>query len=491
MTEATLSLQVGDRVMRLRGQSDIMARAVLAGTLGISFGGKRDLYEAAGFDKAITYAHYLARYLRQGMARRLVNVKPDETWRVAPHVHDGPDHHTDDPDSDFSRAWAALAYGGAQIEGETRRGLLHYLHRLDRLCGIGEYGVLLFGLADGLPLSESVVSGSMGGPEDLLYVNVLDAGSAVIQEYEADVNSRRFGRPKFYNLTLVYGQSQATHRVHWSRVIHVADEVVNNELFARPRLEPVWNDLVSLEKIMAATGEAGWQLMDPGRIITTKDGYQLPTIRPGMSQSEVESTEQAISEQTAQIEEWMHGLRRWLQLEGQEMQELTNQLQDPSPSVDKLLDLIAGSVGIPKRVLLGSERGEQASSQDEQNWNRVITTRQNNFAGPQILLPVLNRLTWYGILPKPSSGGFFIHWHPLGEQDRREHADIAKTNAEALSSIGAAVDPVQFVKTYMPDLPDDAVRPKEDVEPDDDSVQTLAAQIAANPLRALEYRWYP
>ncbi len=134
---------------RLRVQSIVGDRAKLAGELNLSFGGRtRDVYASAGYDSQITYKKFLARYLRQDVATRIVDIFADESWRLDPEILDGLDDETAVEDTEFVIAWKQLAT--ARMDGAiTRRGLTHYLHRLDKVSGIGTYGVLYLGLADG------------------------------------------------------------------------------------------------------------------------------------------------------------------------------------------------------------------------------------------------------------------------------------------------------------------------------------------------------
>lgn len=447
----------------MKTNSAMLARQSLAQLLGMSFGGDRDVYTSAGYDKVISHGQYLARYLRQGIARRIVNIKPDETWRLPPTVLDvapGNDPQTDSP---FAKEWGQLATGGKVVEGETRKGLLHYLHRLDRLSGVGECGVMLFGIKDGLPLDQPATQSSAKGIDSLLYVNVFDASSgsgasAYIDAYETDESSPRYGKPTYYQVMVTTGaNTAATKRIHWTRILHVADDVLTNEYAASPRLEAPWNYLLDLEKIGAATGEAAWQLMNPGLIFRNMEGYQLPFVDDRASPEEQTTQQAAIDDLYNQIDEFVHKLRRKLVLNGMQADELSGSLQDPTGAIDKLIDLVSAATGIPQRILMGAEAGQLASSQDDDNWADVIQTRQQNHVGPSILRPCIDRLIWYGILTPPQSGSYVVQWSPLTKARRQEQAQVADQNAGALQKIGATVNPREFARTYLPDLSPDAV----------------------------------
>lgn len=108
----------------LRTQSVIGDRMALAQQLGqLTFGDKRrDVYTAAGYDLTISHAQYLARFLRQDVAQRVVSAAVDETWRKLPTLLDGKDAETGGEGTPFTDGWLALTRAAAD-EAETRRGL--------------------------------------------------------------------------------------------------------------------------------------------------------------------------------------------------------------------------------------------------------------------------------------------------------------------------------------------------------------------------------
>ena len=79
-------------------------------------------------------------------------------------------------------------------------------------------------------------------------------------------------------------------------------------------------------------------------------------------------------------------------------------------AADLYLKLISATTRIPVRILTGSERGQLASSQDDENWADVISARQEQHVGPALLMPVINRLIWLGVLPEPTNTAVSIRW---------------------------------------------------------------------------------
>lgn len=429
----------------LRANSVLSDRMALARSLGmLTFGSKqRDVYTAAGYDKTITYAQYLARFLRQDVAQRVVAAVVTETWRALPTLLDGMNKDTGIEGTPFTDGWLRLV-GSAQDEAETRRGLVHYLARLDLVSRVGRYGVLYMGLDDGKQPHEAAEAGSLKDPSGLLFVSIYDEGAAQVSAWETNPSSARYGKPLTYRLTGSAAAGQVVNiEAHWTRCIHVADNTLTSDVYGSPALEVVWNRLIDLDKIMAATGEAGWTQMQPGYLFSTKDGYEL-------------SADDADKRQE-QMDEFVHGLRRFLEVNGYDATILSSQLQDSSGAVNNVLKLISAATGIPLRKLTGSERGELSSTQDDDNWIDVIEARQAQYVTPVIIEPVVNRLLWLGALPAPSMGAYTVWWPSLRQKNPEQQAKIADTNANALQKVGAKVNPKIFVETYLPDLPVEAV----------------------------------
>ena len=135
-----LQLQEGG----LAALSALVNRLYLAREMGQAFQGKRDYYHILGYPNTLDVGKYRGRYDRDPIAGRAVDLPAQDTWRNPPPITDG-----DQEDTEFVQAWEALV---------DRRKVWHYLERVDRLAGIGRYGVLLIGFKDGKTLSEPVTT---------------------------------------------------------------------------------------------------------------------------------------------------------------------------------------------------------------------------------------------------------------------------------------------------------------------------------------------
>lgn len=418
----------------LRNASELLTRSRYAALLGQTFGGARDLYATLGYDKALTFQHYWNMFRRGRLGKRVISAPVESTWRGGITLNDG----NTQEDTPFEEAFKTL-------DKELR--LVPKLVRLDKLAGLGEFAVLLLGFNDGLPLDQPLdVSGT--GQKQLLYVQTYHQGSVQIVEWDNDTQSARYGQPKIYQLTIARTGlnssstvSNQTIRAHFSRCIHVADGLIDNDVIGTPRMESCFNGLSDLEKIAGGSAEMYWQGALGGKAFMAKDGATL-------------TDDSKLSMQT-EIDEYVNGLRRYMRLQNMEVQDMAPSLTDPKTSIDVQLDLISGDTGIPKRILIGSERGELASTQDESNWNNRIKDRRDQYAEPFIVRPVVDLLIKMGVLPEPKEGSYEVKWADLWSSSDKEKADVANVSSAAIKNYMTApgVDQVMpfdfFLKKYL------------------------------------------
>ncbi len=377
---------------------------------------RRDIDRECGYPIDVTPWAYRLLYDREGVAHRVVEVLPNETWAKDPTIYEDEGSESETP---FEQAWSELV---------EYKNIFHFLHKVDQVSGIGRFGVLLMGFDDGKDLAEPIDGinergepTGEGPPKKLLFLRTFDESVCYITAREGDFQNPRYSQPRYYNLIFrdlqganagglggpggVEGWGSGggtvidiTKRVHWSRVIHVADNRQLSEIYGIPRMQPVLNRLIDLRKVLSGSGEMFWKGAYPG--ISFEINPALTQL-PGMD----------IDEDTLrkEIENYQMGLQRYILLTGLTAKSLAPQVADPSNHVDKLMEHIATTLGIPLRVFIGSERGSLASSQDQQTWNLRLAHRQEHYVSPMIVRPFVERLIALRVLPEPEDG-YTIEW---------------------------------------------------------------------------------
>lgn len=421
---------------------------------------RRDYDEEFGYPKTseLTPAYYQKLYEREPYAARVVEVLPKESWQVQPMVYE-----ESDPGSytDFDNAWLTACHslrGDSSYrdeEGNQGNPMWEYLLRADIRSGIGSYGCIMLGFDDGGELKDPVV------PREgmkLQFVRVFSEQEAQVAERERNVKSPRVGQPTVYNLSLdnpSAGSLQSMNPevsitskpVHWTRIIHLADNLESNEINGRPRMRPVLNPLLDIRKVRGASGEMYYVGALPGLSIET---------HPDLA-GEVEVDEDAMRDM---IESYLHGMQRFIALRGQSAKSLAPQVVDPTGQIRVQIEAICILLGIPIRIFMGSERGELASSQDDSAWNDRLIARQRGYITPRMVVPLVDRLIWVGVLPKPPIG-FKVRWPDLTSQSGQEKATQAATITQAIvayASGGASslITPIDFLTRVLPFSDEDA-----------------------------------
>lgn len=416
--------------------SQIVARSQLFSRAGLQYRNAsgtalRDLYEALGYKRELIYEDYFSQYDRQDIAKAVIDKPVGATWRGGVNIIES----DDDEDTALETAWDEL---------NKRLSLLSKFARLDRLTGIGRYGVLLLGLDDVKEKEDFNKPVAIIGQRKLNYVKPLSENSAVIKDFEDDPTNERFGQPKTYEVGSTDPNNPETLTpilVHWSRIIHVTGDLLESEIYGTPRLRPIFNRLNDIEKLAGGSAEMFYRGARPGYQGKPDEDYNVT--------AEMQDTLQD------QIDEYEHNLRRILINQGIELKPLAMQIADPSNHLDIQIQMISAETGIPKRILTGSERGELASKDDKDSWNELITSRREEFADPLIVTAFINRMILYRILPKPQKEGFSVVWVDLWAPSEKEKAEIGKTISEAIAfytrnieSI-ALIPPMAFIKFIL------------------------------------------
>ncbi len=385
--------------------SVLVGRANLMARMGQQYGGKRDVFQALGYPLTLKYEDFLTKYVRQDIAKAIIDRPVKATWQGPLELIESDISE----DTVFEEEWVKL---------NRKYGIKPKLARVDRLTGLGRYGVLVLGLDD-VTNRESLKNPVKGGNRKLHYIKPFGEKSAQIAELESNPGNERYGLPKMYTIEVqdVGTESSSFIQIHHTRVIHITDGSLESEIFGVPVLESVYNRLMDLEKIVGGDAEMFWRGARPGYEGKVDKDYQM--------------TEQMREDLIDQLDEYENDLRRFLINEGVDIEALTQQISDPLNHVDIQIQMISAVTGIPKRILIGSERGELASTQDTSEWKEYVQARREDHAELSIVRPLVDRLIELGILPAPKDD-YTVKWNDLHSLSEKERVEIGKGRANAL-----------------------------------------------------------
>ena len=144
-----------------------------------------------------------------------------------------------------------------------------------------------------------------------------------------------------------------------------------------------------------------------------------------------------MTEAKAEWQNYIHNLQRVIASEGLDWKELGAKPDDPTSVLKMLIQLISGKTGMPQRILLGTEAGSLASSQDEANWLGHVSEHQEQHAEPNILRPLVDRLVSIGALDPPQDGVYRVEWPGLFYLTDEEQATVYEARANAIAKVSA------------------------------------------------------
>jgi hypothetical protein len=420
------------RQMLFRALStSIMSTRLAYGGQG-TFSGLRNIYEALGYPRLdqIKFVDYWTRYKRQDIAGRVVDAPVEGAWARSPIIQS-------EENESFKDIWEEL---------EEQHQIYSMLIRADILSGIGQYGVILLGLNDG----SDDFSQPATTAKELLYLQPFHQDNATIKTYDVDRSSPRYGQPASYSLQLANlpgMMSQVSMDVHHTRIVHLADNLLESNVFGTPRLEKPFNDLIDLEKIVGGSAEMFWQGAFPGMAFKAQEDFDItPEIKLTLDD---------------EITKYVHQMERYMKLQGIDIQQLSPNIASPKDVSDLLIKMISISTKIPKRILEGSERGELSSTQDAEEWDSKCDHRRKHYVEPCILRRLIKRLGELKILEVPKK--YTVEWPDLSTPSDSDQATTGKTRTEAITKYAATpeaqliVPAEQFLSDIL-QLPDEIVQ---------------------------------
>lgn len=242
-----------------------------------------------------------------------------------------------------------------------------------------------------------------------------------------------------YSIAFETTSNTKEENVHWTRVIHIADNRKSSEVYGVPRMQTLFNRLYDLRKITGGSAEMFWKGGFPGY------AFEMDPQAKALTTAQMDDLRD-------QITDFANGLQRYLRLQGIKVNSLDVQMADPKAHVDIQLEIIAIAMSVPKRIFMGAEQAKLASTKDTESWNKRIKKRQHKYLTPYVVREVIDRLIAFGVLPEPEK--YDVEWPDLNTPSDADKADVLKTLTEALAKYMAAnvdqlIPPEIFLKKFM------------------------------------------
>lgn len=366
---------------------------------------KHDYAKDYGWPEQLQFEHFLQKYRRNGLARAGVDKTIAKTWESDPVLYETEKAQETDLEKEI-RLWF----------DDIR--LWNVFAEADRRSMVGGYAGVILRFADNMQFDQPL-GRVPGGLQGLVGAIPCWKSQLVPAEYDSDINSPNYGLPSMYtyNEASLVEQEKTqgrAFRVHPSRVIIWSDDGTIN---CRSDLEPGFNDLIDAEKVKGAGAEGFWKTSRGAPVIEAAQGVSQKTVADSMGVKPAELMD-AIN---GQIESFNQGFDKGLMLGGFTAKPLQINLPDPKEFFDAPVQLFAASLNIPVKILLGSQTGERASTEDANEWNRTNNSRRVNRNKP-LIRAFVNLLEECGVLAKRQ---WTVHWDDLTDASPSEKLERA------------------------------------------------------------------
>ena len=472
---------------------------------------RRDLYAECGWPKELKVReHYKPFYDRFSIAARVVQLFPLECWLVQPEIYEDEDESVK---TDFELAYkqASQSLSGdnwMESNDEESNPILETLARLDVLCGIGHYGVILIGIDDGLELDQPAqFYNSKEATSGKKRVNFASKISGTLAEYDRPIfttnETTDSGTP--FSQEELGNDEKSVEREIEDRIVETKRKLIYLKPFDESLVKIVSrdNDRTSvrynqpiLYEITVNDPELNQQGLgvDTGTVrvhwtrvhhqvdnLGSSDTEGMPRMQqcfnnladlfklyggsaemywqgafPGLSLEsnpqmgpDIQLTDEDKADMRNTMENVRNGLQRYWLMLGMQTKTIAPTVVDPSAQIKVQIEAICVMLGCPVRIFMGSERGELASSQDANAWGDRVAARQKKHLSQRMLGPFFNRLIQLGVLPIPESGKFYISWPDLTKMNEEQKANLALIRTQAMQAyvsggIEALMQPLDY-----------------------------------------------
>lgn len=389
-------------------------RKWMSSLFGRQYKGVRNVYEALGYptEEQLDFEYYFGKYSRQDIASAVIDRPADKTWTGTIELLE---KDTIPVDSKLTKEWDDL---------DEAFKLKPLLKKLDKLACLGHFALLLYGFSDTKDSKDFIKPVSKRSK--LLYLKTVAENAIKVLKWEENTSNPRYGKPLIYQIIITQpGTTQPSSEleVHYSRVLHVNTESLTSEIYGRPALHPIVNRLEDIEKLLGGDAEMFWRGARPGYTALSQPDYAL--------------SDPELDKLNEELDKYEHDMRRFITAQGIDIKALEQQVADPLNHLDAQIQAISAQTGIPKRILIGSERGELSSAQDTNAWLELIQTRQTEHNEPIILRPFVDKCMELGILTQVE---YNVIWRDVFAPSESDKVKIGKTRAEALKIYSDSID---------------------------------------------------
>lgn len=387
-------------------------------------GAKHNHYADFGYPTKVDFGLLYDAYTRNSLGKAAVTKTVAKTWETNPLLQE-------------------KARDGGKEAKETRREALirqkfddlrlwQRLAEADRRGLVGRYAGVILRIADNLAFDKPV--GAVANGLDAL-VEIIPAWEGQLQPSQWDTvqASPTYGQPTMYTFQeAAVGENKQPRSltIHPDRVVIWSEDGTLN---ARSALEAGFNDLMDVEKVRGGGAEGFWKNAKSAPYLEVDKDAKLTEMAKAMGVP----PDELVEKMNDQVEDFQKGFDKVLMLQGMTAKPMTVTLpSSPEHYFLVAAQCFAASFSIPVKILVGSQSGERASTEDAQEWARTCMSRRTNIVVPAIMA-LVRRLERFNILPERD---WHLDWQDLTAATAEQKIDRVvkmatanKTQAEATS----------------------------------------------------------
>ena len=380
-------------------------------------GAKHNHYGDFGYPEHVTFEMLHHMYLRNSLARASVAKTMDKVWQDTPIIREDEEPHDETPIEKQLRQHMQQIRGWQMLKISNSRAL------------VGGWAATILRFEDGERFNKPVNIGLGADPTFLAGMIPAWSGQLQVTDWDDDELSPTYGEPKMYhfNEAAVTNPSLA-NTTKISRQVEVHPDRVlvwsaDGMPYGTSLLQPGYNDLLDIEKVNGAGGEAFWKNSKSGAVIEMDKELDLKELMNNMG---VGSNEELVEAMNEQLDAYSKSIDKVMLLQGMTMKD--NQIVLPSPEFFRKgpLENYAASIGIPVKVLVGMQTGERASTEDANEWSQTCMSRRSELTHPTVM-QLANRLEKFGLIPESD---WFVYQEDLTEATQSQRIENAKGMAE-------------------------------------------------------------
>lgn len=373
-----------------------------------------NVYLDFGYPLTLTFSNFWNMYRRFGIAKNVVELPVNTGWTTTPTV---------EANEQFVNEVEKL---------NERVDVWGRIKGLDTRQRVGRYAGMFMRVRDG-KTPDQPIDGPLPGESALVEMMPLYESQLEVIESDKDANSDTFGQP----IMLQYSQSvegsrneeaRNTINIHASRIVFAAEGADNGWIYGIPALEPIYNSLMDLRKIIGGGGEGFYKNASQNIVFDLKDGASAVSYADKLNSF------------NDQYDEFSRNrFRRAMWTPGMEAKTLDSTLMSPKEFFNVALNDVAAGSQIPATILIGQQTGRLASDEDSQHFLSGVQSRRENFM-TEMVKSVFDWCIMFGILP---AADYDLEWDDLlarSDDEKLGNADkMAGVNEKQFRSGGDAV----------------------------------------------------